>query len=814
MRRDIAHAVRVLSKSPQFTLAALVVLALGIGANSAMFSLVYSVLLRPLPYREPDRIAVIMATPEHRDTQFSLPPAVFLDFRARTHSFSDMAAAELWSASLTDSGGAEELRGIRTTASIFDAFGVPATHGRTFLPEDERPDAPRVVVIAASLWKRRFGGDPGVIGRKITLNREPHTIVGVLPESFYFPPFWARDTEIYSPFPVTPRWSQDRVISTLRVFARLKPGIAWAQARADIRGAAAQLAAEYPQQAKTSAAATPVLEKSVGSVRTPLVILLGAVACVLLMACANLANLFLARGARRQKEIAIRQALGASRGALVRYMLSESLVVSFAGGVLGLATAWAALHAFVAGLPEMGNFHMPRAQEIAIGPATAAFHLALCTISGLLFGLAPALRASQVDLNTALKDAVRGSSGTGGGRFRGVLVASQVAFALMLLAGAGLLMQSFRKLRDIKPGFEPNGMIAVNVGVSGSDHASGDPRAAFYREAIDRLRALPGVQSASAINHVPIAGDLFRLGVEIEGRPAPRPGEEVGAAYRVAMPGYFRTAGMHIVRGRAFDEHDTESTTRVAVINETMARTQWPGEDAIGKRFRRNTASGPTPWAEVVGIVQDVKQEAWSANPSNETFMPYLQDPPYQHGNFRYMTMTLVLRSAAPVDLLAAPIRNEIRAIDRNAPVTSIVPMQQVVEDTVWLPRLEMSVLAAMAALALLLATVGIYAVVSYVISGRTQEIGIRMALGADARAVGRLVMAQSLAPVALGAAIGIAGTMLLARWMRALLYEVDAADPRTLVAVTALLIVVAMAAALAPAHRAARVDPVSALRG
>jgi putative ABC transport system permease protein len=814
MRRDVAHAVRVLSKSPQFTLAALLVLALGIGANSAMFSLVYSVLLRPLPYREPDRIAVIMATPEHRDTQFSLPPAVFLDFRARTHSFSDMAAAEVWSPSLTDSGGAEELRGIRNTAAIFDAFGIAAAHGRTFLPEDELPDAPRVVVIAASLWKRRFGGEPDVIGRKITLNREPHTVIGVLPDSFYFPPFWASETEIYSPFPVTPRWSQDRVISTLRVFARLQPGIDWAQARADLRGVAAQLAAEYPQQAKTSAAATPVLEKSVGSVRTPLIILLGAVACVLLMACANLANLFLARGAGRQKEVAIRQALGASRGALVRYMLSESLVISFAGGILGLAAAWSALHVFVAGLPEMSNFHMPRAQEISIGPATVAFHLAVCLVSGLLFGLAPAVRASQADLNTALKDAVRGSSGTGGGRFRGVLVAGQVAFALMLLAGAGLLMQSFRKLRDIKPGFEPSGMIAVNVGVSGSDHALGDPRAAFYREAIDRLRALPGVQSAGAINHVPIAGDLFRLGVEIEGRPTPRPGEEVGAAYRVAMPGYFRTAGMHIVRGRAFDEHDVESATRVAVINETMARTQWPGEDAIGKRFRRNTATGPTPWAQVVGIVQDVKQEAWSGNPANETYMPYLQDPAYQHGNFRYMTMTLVLRSAAPVDSLAAAIRHEIRAIDRNAPVTSILPMRQVVDDAVWLPRLEMSVLVAMAGLALILATVGIYAVVSYVVSGRTQEIGIRMALGADARTVARLVIVQSLAPVAIGAAVGVAGTVLLARWTRALLYEVDAADPAMLAAVTALLILIAMSAALAPARRAARVDPVSALRG
>jgi putative ABC transport system permease protein len=814
MRRDVAHAIRVLWKSPRFTAAALVVLALGIGANSAMFSLVYSVLLSPLPYREPARIAVILGTAEHRDMPFSLPPAVFLDFRARTYSFGPMAAAELWSPSLTGTGEAEELHGLRTTAAIFDVFGVPAMQGRTFLPEDEKPGSPKVVVIAASLWRRRFGGETSVIGGKITLNREPCTVIGVLPDNFYFPPFWGRDTEIYTPIPATPAWAQDRVISTLRIFARLKPGVDWEQARGDVRGVAAQLAGEYVQQAKTSAVATPVLEMSVGSVRTSLVILFGAVACTLLIACANLANLFLARGTGRQKEAAIRQALGASRVALVRHMLAESLVVSFAGGLLGLFAAWAALHAFVAGLPEVGNFHMPRASEIAIGPAAVGFHLLVCTVAGLLFGLAPAMRASRVDLNTALKDAGRGSTGAGGRGFRGVLIASEVALALMLLAGAGLLMQSFRKLRDLNPGFDPRGMVAVNVAVSGSDHARGDRRAQFYRDAVERFRALPGVTAASAVNHVPLAGDVFRMEVEIEGRPAPRPGEAPSAVYRTALPDYFHTAGIRVVRGRAFDDRDTENTTRVVVINQTMARTEWPNADAMGKRFRMSTTGGPTAWFEVVGIVQDVKQHRWAAGADNEMYLPFLQDPAYQHSSFGYLTMTLVLRTGAPAESIAAGIREQVRAIDRNVPVTSIVPMQQVVDDTVWLPRLEMSVLAAMAGLALVLATVGIYAVVSYVVSGRTQEIGIRMALGADAGAVARLVMAQSLGPVAIGAVAGLAGTVVLARWMRTLLFEVDAADPATLAMVTALLVAVAIAAALAPARRASRVDPVSALRG
>jgi putative ABC transport system permease protein len=512
--------------------------------------------------------------------------------------------------------------------------------------------------------------------------------------------------------------------------------------------------------------------------------------------------------------VAIRQALGASRGSLIRYMLAESLVMAFAGGLLALFVAWAALHAFIAGLPEMGNFHMPRAGEIAIGPTVIGFHLLVCAIVGVLFGIAPALRASSVDVNETLKDAVRGSTGAGGRGFRGVLVASEVALALMLLAGAGLLMQSFRKLCDVNPGFEPRAMVAVNVAVSGSDHARGDRRAQFYRDAIEHLRALPGVTSASAVNHVPLAGDVFRLSIEIEGRRAPRPGEKPSAVYRTAMPDYFRTAGIRVVRGRIFDERDTESTTRVAVVNQTMARTEWPNTEAIGKRFRMGTSEGNTEWIQVVGVVQDVKQHSWTGGADNEMYLPFLQDHQYQHGNFGYLTMTLVLRTPYAGQFLASGIREQIRALDPNVPVTSIVSMQQVVDDTVWLPRLEMDVLAAMAALAFVLATVGIYAVVSYVVSGRTQEIGIRIALGADAGAVARLVIRQSLRPVATGALAGLACTLALARWMRTLLFEMDAADPATLAIVTAVLVTVAVLAALAPARRAAKVDPVAALRG
>jgi predicted permease len=812
MRRDLAHAVRVLWKSPRFAVTAVVVLALGIGANSAMFTLVYSVLMRPLPYAAADRIAVIMGTSALRDAPFSLAPADYLDYRARTRSFEPMAAAELWSPSLTGSGEAEELHGLRTTAAMFDVFGVAAKIGRTFRPEDDRPAAPRAVVIAASLWKRRFGGGADVIGRTITLSRAPYTIIGVLPESFYFPPFWGRDTEIYTPIAWTPAQAQDRVVSTLRTFARLKPGVTWEQAQADVRDVAGQLERLYASHAKVSAMATPVMDMTVGKVRASLLILFGAAGCTLLIACANLANLLLARGAGRLKEAAIRQAMGASRTALVRQLMAESMVVSLAGGAAGLAVASAAIQGFLAWLPEAGNFHLPRTQEIALGPVALGFHLAVCVVTGLLFGLAPALRASQVDLNSALKDAWRGS--TGGGRgFRNLLVAGEVALALMLLAGAGLLIESFRKLREQPAGFEPRHMIAVSLAVSGSEHAQPDRRAAIYREAIERFRALPGVESASAVNHVPIAGDMFRLNIELEGRPAPKPGEVPSAIYRVAMPGYFQTAGMRLARGRAFSDRDTESTTRVAVVNQTLARHSWPGEDPIGKRFRISTVSGPTPWYEVAGVVQDAKQRGWDAAPESEMYIPYLQDGAYLHSPMAFLTMTLVIRTSAPAAMIAPLVREQIRAIDRNVPVTAIMPMEAVVDSAVWLPRLEMSVLTGMAGLALLLATVGIYAVVSYVVSGRTQEIGIRMALGADQRAVARLVLGQSMVPVAIGAAGGIAGTLAMARWMRALLFEVDPADPVMLSAVTAVLLAVAAAAAMGPARRAAGLDPVAALR-
>ena len=809
MGKDIRYAFRVLRKSPHFTITAVAILALGIGANSAMFSLVYSVILRPLPYHEPGRLGVVLgSTPQHTGT-FALPPADFLDYRAQSRSFSTMAAAELWSPSLTGEGEAEELPGVRATTALFNVFGVHAAVGRTFEPADERPDAPKVVVIGAGLWKRRFGGDPSVVGRRVLLNREPYLITGVLPESFYFPPFWGGRTEICTPLIFSPAKAQDRRMSTLRVFARLAPAVTWEEAGAEVGAIARRLAAEYPKSnAEKDAVAIPLPEISTGKVRTSLVVLLAAVGFILLIACANLANLSLARASGRRKEIAVRQALGATRRSLVRQMLTESVMVALTGGLLGLVLAAWAVRGFLAAIPGAGAF--PRQAEVAVGLPVAIFNLAVCLATALAVGLLPALQASRVNLNLGLKLAARGSTGDRSGlRIRGLLVGGEIAIALVLLAGAGLLIASFRNLRAIEPGFDPHHVAAISTSVGGSGHADPDRRAAFFREAVERLRALPGVESASAVNHAPMVGDLWQFNVTVEGKPAPRPGTEPSAVYRVAMPGYFRTMGMKLVRGRDFDNRDREGAPRVAVINETMARRLWPGEDPIGRRFR----TGDADWAAVVGVLRDARQWGWSDPEQSEMYLPFWQDGSYLHSKGSYLRMMLVVRTAASPSAVAPAIRAQLRAIDSDVPVTAIQNMEQVLGDAVWQQRMEMSVLVGFAGLALVLAMVGIYAVMSYVVGGRTQEIGIRMALGAAKADVLGMVLGQSLRPVGIGLAAGVAGAAVLTQSMGKMLYGVKASDPLVLAGSAALLGLVAVGAALIPANRAAGVDPLTALR-
>jgi putative ABC transport system permease protein len=815
MLGDVRHSIRVLLKMPRFTALAVSVLALGIGATSVVFSLVHSVLLRPLPYSAPDRLMVVMETLERQGVERPMPAADYQDFRDQGASFESMAAAEAWAPALTGVDKAEELHGLRASASLFRVLGVQAALGRGFIPADEQPGAVRVVVLADSLWRRRFGADRSVIGQVIRLNGHPATIVGVMPEGFYFPPFWATKAEIYTAPAYGPERAQDRVIGSLRAFGRLKPGVRIEAARAELQGIARRDALAHPRTNEgRTASVTPLHERTTGTVRTPLLVLLAAVAFTLLIACANVANMLLARATARRREIAIRESLGAERWRLIRQFLTESLVLSLAGGLLGLVLALAATPVLLAAIPESGMFRLPRQQEASVHGAAILFNFLLCAGTGILFGMAPAFASGRSDLTRDLKDTGRGSTaGRPGVRLRTILVGAEVALAVMLLAGSGLLIRTFQNLRTIDPGFDPKGAVAISLALGGSEHSRPDLRAQLYVDALERIRNVPGVRSASAVNHVPLAGDLFGAPVMAEGRPQGKLSEMPNAVYRVAMPGYFGALGMTLLAGRDFDSHDTEQASPVAVINSAMARRLWPGENALGKRFKTGDLQSPTQYMTVVGIIKDVKQWEWAKMADSEFYVPFWQDRLYLHDPANFATLTLVVRTVGDAAALAPALRQQIWAIDPNVAIPSVLLMDQVVSDSLWQPRASMALLTAFSALAALLSGIGIYGVMSYVVAGRTQEIGVRMALGASNRDVIRMVLRQAMRPVVVGGCIGMVTAAGLTRLMAALLYGVKPNDPLVFAAVTVLLAGVAAAGALLPARRAAAVDPITALR-
>lgn len=814
MLAELRHSLRTLLRNPRFTFLAVAVLALGIGATSAMFSVVYSVLWRPLPYQDPSRLMVLLGSAQGRGDRMPVPPGDFNAFRTRGQSFSNLAAAELWSPTLTGVDQAEELHGLHTSASLFDVLGVPAALGRTFAPDDDRPGAPKVVVLSYQLWQRRFGADPSILGRTVRLSNEPHTVIGVMPKGFYFPPFWANKAELYAAPAFGPDRADSHTFSTLRVFARLKPGVSIEQARSETARIAASLAEEFPRSNQgRSAALTPLSEISTGKVRLLLIVMFAAVAATLLIACANLANLLLARAAGRAREIAVRQSLGAQRGHLIRQFLSESVLLACAGGAIGLLFAIWAVPALLAQLPESGVFQLPRSQEVGVGAAVVVFNFAICLVTGLLFGIAPALSASRCDIQVALKDGSRGTTAGGSAsRFRNALISAEVALALVLLVGAGLLLRTFQNLRSLDPGFQPANVLAINLSLSSSGHAKAEMRSIYYQQLLERLRTLPGVKSASAVNHVPLIGDTWGSDITPEGRPA-APGQTATAVYRVALPEYFSTLGIRFDAGRDFAMSDSEHAPAVAVINRTMARRLWPGENALGKRFKAGDAQSDAAWMTVVGIIRDTTQNEWGAAPDNEFYVPFLQDTGYQHGEGGFRTMTLALRYSGDRTALAALIPPQVWSLDRDVAIPSIVALDDAVADSVWAQRAAMSLLAVFAAVSVLMAALGIYAVLSFLVRGRTQELGIRMALGAQPLQVVRLILTQALPPVAIGAAAGLAAALVLARLIGSLLYGVKASDPLVFSSVTALILLVAAAASLIPARQAAKVDPLTALR-
>ena len=802
---DLRYATRQLLKKPAFTLVAVITLALGIGANTAIFSVVYSVLLRPLPYSDPDRIVVAL----HDGTK-PVSPADFHDWGEQNTVFEQMAAASLWSPNLTGRDQPEQIRGLQATGNLFNMLGCEAAIGRAFTVEEDQKSAEPVVVVSDQLWKRRFGGDPAVVGQTLTLDGQSYTVIGVMPPSFQFPFFWATRVEMWTPLKLEAS-DPNRYARFLRVFARLKPDADVERAQTEMSAIAARIAEAYPEtNAGIEVTVAPLHERVVGKVRSTLLLLLGAVAFVLLIACANVANLLLARASARQKEIAVRAALGATRLRIVRQLLTESVLLAITGGAVGIALAFLSVRLLVAGLPADA---LPRQQGIGIDTGVLGFTVVVCLMTSVIFGLVPALQSSKTDLTQSLKAGGKNQSGDVRGRnMRSGLVVVEIALAMVLLVGAGLLTRSFIRLQSIDPGFNAENVLAMNVSVAGTAHAP--KRGEFFREIVRRMQSLPGVKSASAINHLPLSGDRWGTPLAVEGQPAPPPGQSPSATYRFAHTNYFQTMGIPLLAGRDFDERDNLEAPRVVIINEVMARRYWPGEDAVGKRIKLGRAESNVPWISIVGVVKEVKQEDWAEDAKMEVYLPYFQSQRYLTDPApRYSYLTLVMRTDSDPASLAALARREVWAVEANAPISNVTTMDEVIADEVWQPRLSMFLLGGFAIVALLLAAVGIYGVMSYSVSRRAQEIGIRMALGAGSSDVLRMIAGQGLKLSLAGAALGLAGATGLTRVMSGLLYEIEATDPATYAALALVLIAVTLLACYLPARKAAKVDPMIALR-
>ena len=804
----------MLIKNRGFTLIAVITLALGIGATTAIFSVVNGVLLRPLEYHDPQEIVTLL-----NNGRGPVSPANYLDFRANGQSFAQLSAAETWSGTLVSNDNPEEIAGLRMGEGLFEMLGVQPFRGRTLQPEDFQPDKDHVLVLSHKLWQRAFGGDPSIVGRQLTLSGENYNVVGVMPPQFHFPPFWSTRAEMWAPLDLRAR-ATSRGGNSLRVFARLRPGVSVTQAQAEMDAMNTQLAQAYPEaNSGLNIRVDPLNEKVVGNVRPALLVLSGAVGFVLLIACANVACLLLARAATRQKETAVRAALGASRWRILRQLLTESMLLSLCGAAVGLLVAvWGVdlLRMLLAGNTSSFNVRLPRLNEIKVDSAAFVFTLGVSLLSSVLFGLAPALGASKPDLNQVLKESGRGTIG-GRRRLREMLVVAELALALVTLIGAGLLMNSFLKLQAVDPGFNPRNSLTMTTSLAGASQYVGPAREAYYRQLTEQLTALPGVESASAINHLPLAGDTWGTGLTIEGRPLPPPGQGIEAIFRVIRPDYFRTMGISLHAGRDFNERDTSNAPGVVILNETMARRHWPDDDPIGRRITLDDPrdSSRTPqWLTVVGVVKDVKQDSWIDAPSNEIYLAFQQS----RGFFaspagRYASMTIVIRTTNETKSLGPTARATVRATDPSLPISNVVTMEQVIADALWQPRFNLQLIGLFAGAALVLAAIGLYGIMSYTVAQRTHEVGLRLALGAQRRDVIGLILKQGVKLILPGVTIGLLASAALTRLMTNLLFGVSATDAKTFTVIAAVLVGVALLACFVPARRATKVDPMVALR-
>ena len=796
--KDIRYGVRSFLKRPGFLAIALSTLALGIGSTTAMYTVVNSVLLRPLQFPEPERIVMLEAmNPRMGITQSNMSVPDILDWQQQSQSFEQIASFVTGGIFLTTGDETERVRAAGVSAEFFPLFRTNPIHGRWIQESETKQESDPVAVISHSLWQRKFGGAANVVNSKVTLNGKGATIVGIMPAGFNYP----ADSEMWTAFTTDPA-SEPRDNRYVNVISRLKSNVSLAQAQTEMDTINQRLAQNYVvTNTGWSVRLTELRERLVGELRTSLIILLGAVAVVLLIACANVANLLLARAAYRQKEIAVRTALGASRVRVVRQLLTESVLLSLVSGLIGLGLSVWLLKLLIAISPP----NTPRLDEIGIDWRVFLFALGVTILAGLVFGLVPALHTSRPDLNETLKESGRQGAASGSrnrvGRF---LIVSEIALSFILLASAGLLIKSFINLRRIDPGFNPDKVLALRLTLTPGKYAQGEPRAQIYKQLIERVKATPGVQAASAVLSLPLGGDTFNLGRGVirEGSPATAE-EQISAQHLVITPDYFQTLQIPVKAGRAFNDQDNLQSAKVVIVNEKMARQLWPGEDPIGKRI--HIWRDEKFQREVVGVVGDTRQSL-DKDAGIQMYVPYAQDPTWG-------SLSLVVRTTGEPTALASSVRDAIKSVDKTLATYNLKTMDDVVAISAAPRRLPMMLLTAFAGVAMLLAMLGIYGVTSYYVTQRTHEIGIRMALGARMTQIMRLVLKQGMVMVVLGVGIGVAGSWFATRLLSSLLLGVSVTDSVTFVGVAVLLILVALLACYIPARRATKVDPMVALR-
>jgi len=796
--RDVSYSTRVLLKNYAFTIVVVLTLALGIGANTAIFSFANGILLRPLPYPESDRLVVIEETAFIRNVD-SMPVSYpnFLDWREQNTVFEDVGVHFGTSRfALSGSGEPVEIRGTRITQGLLELLRVSPILGRTFTADEDRPDQDAVVILGYELWQKNFGGDPNVLGQKIVLSNRPRTIVGVMPRGFRFPEV----SELWVPLALTPQLFT-RTDHGLDGLARLKDGVSLAQAQAEMNNIAARIEQQNPVTNEgLGVKLTNLRDNLSGGYREALLILLGVVGCVLLVACVNVANLMLARATARQKEFALRAALGASRWRIVRQLLIESLLLALVGGVLGFALSLWALHLLLKAIPGQLPFWM----NFGIDLRVLAFTLGITLLTGLIFGAVPALQTSRVDLNDTLKEGGRGAIGFRG-RSRSLLVVTEIALSLVLLVGAGLMIQSFLRLRQVNIGLDPKNVFTATVLLPRAKYSSEGQRTAFFKQLVEHVRSIPGVQAAGATGTLPLTGNNWGRSLTVEGYPVLSVGQAPSIQHTVVTPGYFRAMGITLLAGRDFTEADNFDAAKVTIVDDRLARHYWPNDSAIGKRVRFGPPEDNEPWHTIVGVVRSVRHQRMQEDTRESVYLPHLQIP--------IGGMTLVARTTSDPHELSAAVRREVAQIDRDQPISEIATMEEVVAESIWQPRLYATLFAVFAGGALVLALIGIYGVMAFLVQTRTHEIGVRMALGATARDVFKLIVGRGMKLTIFGVLIGVAGAIALTRLMHTLLFNTSATDPFTFIAISILLSLAAFLACYIPARRAAKVDPLIALR-